>query len=81
MQNISKMIMKSILTLSIKTVWFQRGNKWHIIPLLLYLRSCLKTEQYMAGNKVIRHLLIVYLLSVCKQCFVSLQCLDFKGTI
>ena len=48
---------------------------------ILYSIYCIEdhvpqTEQYIAGNKVIWHLVIVCLLSICKQCFVFLQCLD-----
>lgn len=77
MYNTSKIVMKNILTFSIKIIWCQWENKQYIILHIYYIEDLVpQTEQYIAGNKVIWHPVIVCLLSICKQCFVFLQCLD-----
>ena len=69
MQNILRMVLKNVLTFSTKTVWCQWANNstfmYYIGDHVPYI------EQYMAENKVIWHLVIECVLSVCEQWFVS----------
>lgn len=54
MYNTSKIVMKNILTFSIKIIWCQWENKQYIILHIYYIEDLVpQTEQYIAGNKVI----------------------------